>query len=245
MCLLIRFTCWTTRKLSLWISKVSVLLFFSFVNIPDIGKRLSCLNLRSFTYSDWFSVPAAMNPVTLLIFTFLILESHAQLLASPNSLLGQTSLKTENYDPDAICPKAWVHYTTSCYKFIRSPIKTRDEARQYCRAFNSDLASVNSLEEHSFITTYLNKQDPSHRIWYISGRQQSPGVWVNDGDGTTMMNLDTAFLPNQETVFEKDFLSYGYSLSARQWGLLRVDGKDPLLHICEIASNRVCGGEKP
>jgi hypothetical protein len=54
-----------------------------------------------------------------------------------------------------------------------------------------------------------------------------------------MMNLDTAFLPNQETVFEKDFLSYGYSLSARQWGLLRVDGKDPLLYICEIPVNQV------
>lgn len=180
-----------------------------------------------------------MNPATLLLITFLVLECSAQLLTSPNSLFGQSNVKTETYDPDAICPKSWVHYTTSCYKFIRSPIKTRDEARQYCRAFNSDLTSINSLEEHSFITTYLNKHDPSHRIWYISGHQQSPGVWVNDGDGTTMMNLDTAFLPNQETLFEKDFLSYGYSLSARQWGLLRVDGKDPLLHICEIAVNQV------
>jgi hypothetical protein len=180
-----------------------------------------------------------MNPVTLLLFTFLVWESNAQLLTSPNSLFGQTNVKSETYDPDAICPKSWVHYATSCYKFIRSPIKTRDEARQYCRAFNSDLTSVNTLEEHSFITTYLNKNDPSHRIWYISGRQQSPGVWINDGDGTTMMNLDTAFLPNQETVFEKDFLSYGYSLSARQWGLLRVDGKDPLLYICEIPVNQV------
>lgn len=176
-----------------------------------------------------------MKTVTFLLLTFLLLESHAQILSSPNNILR----KTESYDPDAVCPKSWVHYATSCYKFTRSPIKTRDEARQYCRAFNADLASVNSLEEHSFITTYLNKNDPSHRIWYISGRQQSPGVWINDGDSTTMMNLDSAFLPNQETVFDKDFLAYGYSLSARQWGLLRVDGKDPLLHICEIPVNQV------
>lgn len=174
-----------------------------------------------------------------LVLTFLVWEIRAQIAINSNSLFGQAQIKAESYDPDAVCPKAWVQYTTSCYKFTRSPIKTRDEARQYCRAFNADLASINSLEEHSFITTYLQKNDPSHRMWYISGRQQSPGAWVNDGDSTTMMSLDSAFLPNQEAVFDKDFLAYGYSLSARQWGLLRVDGRDPLLHICEIPVNQV------
>jgi hypothetical protein len=175
---------------------------------------------------------------------FLVSESQAQLTtfaSSPNSLFSQVNSNSANekYDPDAICPKTWINYGTSCYRFTRSPIKTRDEARQYCRSFNADLASVNSIEEHSFITTYLKRNDPSHRIWYVSGRQQSPSIWVNDGDGTTMMNLDSAFLPNQEQVFDKDFLAYGFSLSARQWGLLRVDGRDPLLHICEIPVNQV------
>ncbi len=189
-----------------------------------------------------------MKPVILLVvFTFLILESHSQfetLNINPASAPWQnpitiTNVNSDAYDPDAVCPKLWIQYSTSCYRFTRSPIKTRDEARQYCRRFNSDLASINSMEEHSFITNYLQNNDPSRRIWYVSGRMQSPGVWANEGDGTAMMNLDQAFLPNQENVFDKDYLAYGYSLTARQWGLLRVDGRDPLLHICEIPVNRV------
>ena len=180
-----------------------------------------------------------------ILFALLLSHARAEVIDEtvniPSNLFWQTSTtnNAENYDPDALCPKSWVQYLTSCYRFIRSPIKTRDDARMYCRGFNSDLASVNSMEEHSFIVTYLQKNDPSHRIWYISGRQQSPGIWVNDGDSTTMMNMESAFLPNQETVYDKDLLAYGYSLTARQWGLLRVDGRDPLLYICEIPVNRV------
>lgn len=184
-----------------------------------------------------------MKQFILFTLAFLALECRAEFEDAniPNSLFWQTSgnTNTENYDPDALCPKSWVQYLTSCYRFIRSPIKTRDDARMYCRGFNSDLASINSMEEHSFIITYLQKNDPSHRIWYTSGRQQSAGIWVNDGDSTTMMNMESAFLPNQELVFDKDFLAYGYSLTGRQWGLLRVDGRDPLLYICEIPVNRV------
>ena len=65
----------------------------------------------------------------------------------------------------------------------------------------------------------------------VPGQLQSPGIGTNKGVET--------FLPNQENVFDKDYLAYGYSLTARQWGLLRVDGRDPLLHICEIPVNRV------
>lgn len=54
-----------------------------------------------------------------------------------------------------------------------------------------------------------------------------------------MINLDVAFLPNQDQMFDKDFLAYGFSLSAKQWGMLRVDGKDPLLYICEIPTTQV------
>ena len=174
--------------------------------------------------------------ILVFIISFLILETQAQV--SRNNDVFSTANK-DTYDPDEICPKTWVFYRNSCYRFTRSPIKTRKEARQYCRAYNSDLASLNSMEENSFITTYLQNNDPSHRIWYIGGRQTSPSNWKNDGDGTAMMNLDTAFLPNQETQINDDYLAYGYSLSSRQWGLLRVDGQDPMLYICEILASQV------
>lgn len=173
--------------------------------------------------------------IFLFIFGFMLLESQAQVLK--NSVF--SPIEKDAYDPDMVCPKMWVFYGTSCYRFFRSPIKTRNEARQYCRQYNSDLASLNSMEENSFLTTYLQSNDPSHRIWYISGRQVNPGNWKNDGDGTTMINLDSAFLPNQDTSADANFLAYGYSLSARQWGLLRVDGLDPMLYICEILASQV------
>lgn len=177
-----------------------------------------------------------MNIVCLIV-SLVLVGAHGQSVG-PNSILGRESSSTDKYDPDAVCPKTWFFYGVSCYRFTRSPIKSREEAKQYCRAFNADLASVNSMEEHSFITSYLQKVDPSHRIWYVGGRSNGQGNWQNE-DGTAMMNLDAAFLPNQEQGFDKEFLAYAFSISAKQWGLLRTDGRDPLLYICEIPSTMV------
>ena len=52
------------------------------------------------------------------------------------------------------CPRNWVRFKTSCYKFTRSPPKKWGDARELCRAFRhddqdlADLASVDSFEEH-------------------------------------------------------------------------------------------------
>ena len=67
------------------------------------------------------------------------------------------------------CPRNWVRYRESCYKFTRSPIKRWDDARLQCQAYrhqdsdHSDLASIGNLEEHRFITNHLNSIDPQHR----------------------------------------------------------------------------------
>lgn len=61
------------------------------------------------------------------------------------------------------CPKGWVDFKDSCYKFTRAPLKTRDEADEICRAYNADLAAVNNLEEHYFIVNWLRENDPQHR----------------------------------------------------------------------------------
>ena len=52
------------------------------------------------------------------------------------------------------CPRNWVRFKLSCYKFTRSPPKKWGDARELCRAFRhddqdkADLASVDSFEEH-------------------------------------------------------------------------------------------------
>ena len=55
--------------------------------------------------------------------------------------------------------------------------------------------NLNSLEEHSWIVKRLNAIDPQKRRWYISARE-SGGSWVNE-DGSQLVNLDQAFLPDQ------------------------------------------------
>lgn len=141
------------------------------------------------------------------------------------------------------CPRNWVRYKESCYKFTRSPIKIWSDARALCQAFrhddkeHADLASVDSYNEHRFITEYLNRHDPQHRRWYISTRQES-GVWMNQGDGTQMQNLERFFIKGNEwgetDNFKKDYLTYAFSLKTREWGFQPVYGHEEYLYICEI-----------
>ena len=78
------------------------------------------------------------------------------------------------------------------------------------QAHDSDLVNINSLEEHGFIVQQLKWQDPQHRSWYTSIKQQSPDYWVNEGDNSQISNMDNAFLPPERgsSQFNKDFLVY-------------------------------------
>lgn len=69
--------------------------------------------------------------------------------------------------------------------------------------------SVDSLDEHTFIMQQLNWQDPQHRRWYTSGRQQSANYWVNDGDNSQLSNMDAAFFPDYDNSPGRDYLAYG------------------------------------
>lgn len=46
-------------------------------------------------------------------------------------------LQTEEKEKQ--CPKNWFSYKSSCYKFIRSPVKTREQARAQCMVGSMDL----------------------------------------------------------------------------------------------------------
>ena len=64
----------------------------------------------------------------------------------------------------------------------------------FFKAYEAELVSVSSPEEHGFLVYQLSLQDPQHRRWYISARQQSPEYWINDGDGSSLNDLEAAFL---------------------------------------------------
>ena len=149
------------------------------------------------------------------------------------------------------CPRNWIRFRNNCYKFTRSPIKRWDDARLICQAYrhqdsdHSDLASVDTLEEHRFIADHLNRIDPQHRRWYISTRQEDQNRWVNLGDKSQMLNLQQYFLSSNEwgeaigQDYKKDYLVYAYSLKEGRWGFQPVFGHEEYLYICEMPIEEV------
>lgn len=93
------------------------------------------------------------------------------------------------------CPRGWLEYSDSCYKFVRSPPKSREDARDLCAAYNARLVSVNSFDELQFIKRWLRSNDPQHRRWWTSGYELN-GAWSWDGDGTYFSNIDQLWLPD-------------------------------------------------
>ncbi|XP_069694656.1 contactin [Periplaneta americana] len=137
-----------------------------------------------------------------------------------------------NLESDMRCPQHWIRFQLSCYRFIKSPLRNRIEARKNCEAYQADLVSVNTPDEHGFLVNELLWQDPQHRRWYTSARQQSPEYWVND-DGSQLVNMENAFLPEQQSTLNKDYLVYSFSNQLKRWGFEKVAGDAPLLFICE------------
>ena len=151
------------------------------------------------------------------------------LIVSSNTF-AQNILYGEQYHQ---CPQHWIKFQESCYRFIKSPIRNRQEARRNCEAYQSDLVTINSLEEHGFILYHLLWQDPQHRKWYTGIKYQN-GNWLNEADSTQLLNMDNAFLPEPiDNIFGGDYLVYSYHNNLQRWGLEKVTGKDKLLYICE------------
>ncbi|XP_026687837.1 contactin-like, partial [Diaphorina citri] len=174
---------------------------------------------------------------TLYIFvafpTMSLISSCLFIFVSFHSVFSQTIDELE-----LRCPQHWVQYRDSCYRFVKSPLKTRNDAKLNCKSLDSDLANVNDADEHGFIMYQLFWQDPQRRKWYFGGTQQSPNLWVNE-DGTNLNELDAAFLPEPADNVQRDYLAYSFSQSLKRWGFERVTGMEPLLFICEASIQKL------
>jgi len=137
------------------------------------------------------------------------------------------------------CPQHWVQFGNSCYKFVKSPIRPINEAHRNCQAYGAELASVNSIDEHGFLINQLLQLDPQHKQWYVSGKQTSPGVWLNDAENNVpLIDIENALLPEQHTTLNRDYIAYTYSVQLRKWGFEKVPGDKYLHYICEVALNK-------
>ncbi|CAH4035672.1 unnamed protein product [Pieris brassicae] len=150
-----------------------------------------------------------------------------------------------DYEERYKCPPNWIRYRESCYRFTKSPNRPRNEGRKICQAFEADLVSVNSPEEHGFIITTLMRIDPQRGSWYVGAHQQSPGYWANDGDGSQLSGLDNAFFEDRKLTYmsynllPRDYLVYRFSQEDGRWGLAPVEGTQYFHFICEGQTQRL------
>lgn len=108
----------------------------------------------------------------------------------------------DDIDPNFMCPEHWVAYRTSCLRFIKSPRRTYFEAKKICQAAKADLANVDSVDKHNFITRELYLQNQVQNRYYISARQSTPNNWVND-DNTQLFATEDSF-SYEETDIDRE-----------------------------------------
>ncbi|XP_044742029.1 contactin, partial [Chrysoperla carnea] len=147
----------------------------------------------------------------ILILSIIILNLNIRQTESqqqPN-YYGNPNLNDINRDGDIYekpkCPQIWTQFGYDlCYRFIKSPLRNYNDARKVCQAYEADLVSINSLEEHGFIVRQLNKIDPQHRKWYIGVHQSTPGYWMNEADNSQLISMENAFLPINYNNLDRD-----------------------------------------
>ena len=117
------------------------------------------------------------------------------------------------------CPRGWEDFQTSCYRFTRNPRKTVIAAEDTCLLYNSHLISVNTLEEHQFVTNWLRNNDPLHRKWLTSGRDTGNNAWKWDSDRTDFTMISDLWLPYDENSVNRfDWTLTGGKHAAYKWG---------------------------
>lgn len=81
------------------------------------------------------------------------------------------------------CPLGWFSHSESCYEFIKDPLALYEEADKTCKGKGAALLSVNSFDEHNFITNELKIIDVAKRYsWWTSGSDIDGRVkWEGDG----------------------------------------------------------------
>ncbi|XP_066248303.1 contactin [Euwallacea similis] len=177
--------------------------------------------------------------------------SESDSLVDPHIGLNSLGSNFQNYERDYVghlsgsefeCPEHWVLFQHYCYKFIKSPRKSYVDSRLLCQAMAgeqaeknpSDLVSISSIEEHSFLVQHLNRYDPQHRRWYVGAHQTSPNLYINP-DGTQLPPMESAFIKEHALPdgYETNFLVYTFSDKSMHWGLQPVDGNELFPFICK------------
>lgn len=143
-------------------------------------------------------------------------------------------LSTQDY---RYCPEPWVAFETQCYLFVFYPYQTYDGAKQACGVDGASLLSVNTIQEHNFISNWLDVNDVGAYRWFTSGivYDMATGDLQWKGDGTRIQQADQYWLNVQEMFKPGLHIVYTYAVTGYLWGREAESSQIP--YICEISMN--------
>lgn len=141
------------------------------------------------------------------------------------------------------CPAPWQGFQDKCYKF-ELRIETIQGAREACQRDGANLLSIESQQEHEFISTYLGANIVDTRVFFTSGKRSDPTsleyFWEHDG---TPIESYQFWLNNE--VRKMNGTRIAYSTLGAEWGWTLVNevdktGKDvPNRFICELSKTDI------
>lgn len=75
------------------------------------------------------------------------------------------------------CPFGWMEFEGSCFIVPKATLNVY-EARAYCNIYDSELASIHSAEENSFVTSLANTIGSDSYFWLGGSDWKSEGNWI-------------------------------------------------------------------
>ncbi|KAK7092346.1 contactin-5-like isoform X2 [Littorina saxatilis] len=141
------------------------------------------------------------------------------------------SVSAQAYD----CPLGWEKFSIHCYRFVFHPVRTYQLAARACQFDGAYLLSVNSEEEHQFISQWLTDNDMNRaNRWWTSGIGAKETLqWEGDGTATAP---DQANKWEDRTLEEQSTLHIIYKFTVQtntfQWSRQYPNETSP--YVCEI-----------
>ncbi|XP_067686212.1 contactin-like [Haliotis asinina] len=135
------------------------------------------------------------------------------------------------------CPLGWEQFEQRCYHFVFYPTRVHAEASLACEVDGASLLSVNSKQEHEFVSTWLTRYDTNRmNKWWTSGIGANEDLhW--EGDGTSMLQAEEYWIQPEDRDLATKYVVYKYSTTDTRfaWGRESADVRLPF--ICEISLN--------
>ncbi|XP_046331627.2 contactin-like [Haliotis rufescens] len=135
------------------------------------------------------------------------------------------------------CPLGWEEFEQRCYHFVFYPTRVYGEATQACEVDGAFLLSVNSKQEHEFVSSWLTRYDINrNNRWWTSGIGANEDLrW--EGDGTSLLQAEEYWIEPGDRDLANKHVVYKYSTPGTRFAWGRESADVSLPFICEISLN--------